>query len=392
MGNSNEEFLKPLILDIGTANFRFGFAGDDFPDVIVPSIYADITEPLFKSDIIEGFEELFIADSMDQVLFGIEALKYKDILNIREFYKEKNFSILNNFFLHYYYQLDIPDEFLFQQPIIILFPFLSSESDRGKLQNLFLTELNFPSINFVNFSECILSALGKKTGIVINLGEQNSFVSTIYKGFSNITAREFFPIAGKDLTAYLMDLILFNKHYKVSFLDKWIAREIKEKAALCVLNPKEIKQKIIDGLHSYDQEIRLPDGTTITINEERYMIAEPLFNPNLLHLDIADITQLIAELVKSWNRENWAELLENIVISGGCSLIKDLGKRLQVELVKWFSDKLKNKIKIITPAGRENMGWVGASILYSQGLLTKGWIQNPNIPGVPKTDIKEIEE
>jgi actin-related protein len=66
------------------------------------------------------------------------------------------------------------------------------------------------------------------------------------------------------------------------------------------------------------------------------------------------------------------------VISGGTSLIQDLGKRLQIEIGKWFSEKLKGNIKIISPSGREHMGWVGASILYMQGLLTKGWIQNPN--------------
>ncbi len=35
MENEKEEFLRPLILDIGSANFRLGFAGDDLPDIIV---------------------------------------------------------------------------------------------------------------------------------------------------------------------------------------------------------------------------------------------------------------------------------------------------------------------------------------------------------------------
>jgi actin-related protein len=294
-----EDHLKPLIIDIGTASFRLGFAGEGFPIIKVPTIYADITDPLFKSDIIAGFEELFITESMDQLLFGTEALKYKDILKIHDFYKEKNFPVLNNFFLYYYYQLGIPDEFLFQQPIIVLVPFFTSEGVKVKLQNLFLNELHFPSINFVNFSECILASLGKKTGVVINLGEESSFVSTIYHGFSNITAREFFPIAGKDLTDYFMDLILFNKKHKVSYIDRWIAREIKEKTAICVLNPKEIKHKIKEGLDSYDQEIRLPDGNSFTINLERFMIVEPLFNPSLIHIDVRDLPQLVADLIKS---------------------------------------------------------------------------------------------
>lgn len=379
MENTNEELLRPLILDIGSANFRLGFAGDDLPEIVVPSIYADITDPLYKSDLISEVSEIFISDNLEKQLFGIEALKYKDILNYHEFVIEKNYNVLKKFFLYYYYQLDIDQNYLFQQPIIVLFPFTSSESEKNKLQQIFLNELNFPRINFINFSDCILTALGKKTGVVINLGEQNSFVSTYLHGYSNISAREYFPIAGKDITDYFMDLILFNKKYKINYIDRWIAREIKEKSSICVLNPQETQARIKSGLTSFDQEVRLPDGDIFTINYERIMIAEPLFKPNLIHLDIVELPKLVAQLIKSWNRDNRSELLQNIIISGGTSLIKDLAKRLKVELGNFFSKKLRDEIKVIAPTGRENMGWIGASLLYTRGLTSKGWIENPKI-------------
>ncbi|GAH30776.1 unnamed protein product, partial [marine sediment metagenome] len=33
----------------------------------------------------------------------------------------------------------------------------------------------------------------------------------------------------------------------------------------------------------------------------------------------------------------------------------------------------------LVPSGRENMGWIGASVLYSKDQLKKGWISNPNL-------------
>jgi len=141
---------------------------------------------------------------------------------------------------------------------------------------------------------------------------------------------------------------------------------------------KKQKKKIKEGLSSFDQEIQLPDGHIFTINFERIMISEPLFNPNVIHLDTVELPKLVAELVKTWNRNDWLELLQNIVLCGGTSLIKDLGKRLKVEIGKFFSEKIKDEIKVITPTGREHMGWIGASILYSRGLLTKEWIEKPN--------------
>lgn len=32
------------------------------------------------------------------------------------------------------------------------------------------------------------------------------------------------------------------------------------------------------------------------------------------------------------------------------------------------------------------MGWIGASILYSRGLFSKGWIENPNNQNEIKND------
>jgi actin-related protein len=60
-------------------------------------------------------------------------------------------------------------------------------------------------------------------------------------------------------------------------------------------------------------------------------------------------------------------------------LIPGLGERLRVELQKYFSEKLKNKIKVVAASGRENMGWIGASVLYSKNQLKKGWLNNPNL-------------
>lgn len=113
MENEKEEFLHPLILDIGSANFRLGFAGDDLPDIIVPSIYADITDPIYKSDNISGLKDIFVSKNTEKHLYGMEALKYKDILNNHQFVIEKNYNVLKKFFLYYYHQLEIEQNYFF---------------------------------------------------------------------------------------------------------------------------------------------------------------------------------------------------------------------------------------------------------------------------------------
>ncbi|MFX1497370.1 MAG: hypothetical protein ACFFBH_07580 [Promethearchaeota archaeon] len=379
MSSKLRDQTAPLIIDIGTSNSRIGWAGDDFPDIVAPSVYVDVSDYLFTSDVIEGLEELFLKKEQISHLVGHQALKYQNILKVHEFKKENNFNILLKFFLYYYKQLKIDDEYQFKQPLVILSPFFISDLEKSKLQDLFFNSLKFPSILFLNESQAILSTLQKDSGVIVSMGESHTYISTIFHGFTNIMAKDVFPIAGKDLTNYFLNLILTRiSTSKNIYIDKPIAKEIKEKLSLCVLNPQEEQKRVKSGFTKYDRVIDLPDGSNLKINLERFLLSEPLFNPKLAHIDYIDLGEAISKVIKTWERENWEELLTNIILSGGGSLITGLDQRIRMELQKHFSEKLNDKIKVIAASGRENMGWIGASILYTKGKLDKGWIDNPD--------------
>ncbi|MFX1601439.1 MAG: hypothetical protein ACFFB6_12650, partial [Promethearchaeota archaeon] len=191
-------------------------------------------------------------------------------------------------------------------------------------------------------------------------------------------ARDTYPIAGKDLTDYLLNLVLSKKgSQKTVYLDKMIASEIKEKLSLCTLDPEGEIKRIKDGLTKYNRNIDLPDGTSLEINSERFMLVEPLFNPALIHIDYIGLPEAVSKVIKFWDRENWEDILPNIILAGGSSLIPGLDKRLKTEISNHFSERLREKINVISVSGRENIGWIGASVLWAQGKLKKAWIQNP---------------
>ena len=384
MANIESNYLNPLILDIGSHDFRLGWAGGDFPDIIAPSVYVDITDYLFTSDIsgsdtISGLEEIFLNTDIQTHLVGFDAIKYRNILKIREFSKEKNYNILSKFFFHYYQQLNIPVEYHFKQPLIIITPFYKSELEKTKLQEVFFDTFNFPYILFLPESQAILSTLQKSSGIILNIGESYTSISSIFHGFTNLMARDMFPITGKNITNYLLNLILSKiSSSKNTYIDKTIAKEIKEKISLCVLEPMEEKKRVKEGLTKYDRNLDLPDGSKLKLNSERFLLSEPLFDPKIIHIDYMGLAEAISKVVMSWDRENWEELVSNVILSGGSSLIVGLSERIEVELQKFFSERLKPKIKVVAASGRENMGWIGASILYSKDQLKKGWISNPS--------------
>ncbi len=265
-----------------------------------------------------------------------------------------------------------------------------SELEKAKLQDIFFNIFDFPSILFLSDSQGILATLQKTSGVVINMGEVNTTITTFLHGFSNNMARDLYPIAGKDLTNYLLNLIITRKGSGTTInLDKSLAKEIKDKLSICVFNPKEEIKRVKDGFTKYNRKIDLPDGSSLEINIERFMLIEPLFNPSLIHIDYLGLPETVSKVIKFWDRENWELIVPNIIITGGGSLIPGLEKRLKLEIAKHFSDRLKEKINVIAVSGRENISWIGSSVLWAQDKLKKGWIQNPNQEGADQAESME---
>lgn len=379
MSSDNESQLRPLILDIGNNLFRIGWAGEDYPTIISPSVYVNKTDFIFVSDIIDGLEEIFIEDTnVDNLIFGEHALSYSNILKIHQFRKENNYNILVKFFFHYYQQLEINEENQFKQPIIIITPYFISELEKTKLREVFFNIFKFPSILFLIDSQGIMAALQKTSAVIVNMGEVNTYITSFLHGFTNIMARDTFPIAGKDLTKYFLNILLLQRGSgKIEYLDHLMVKEFKDKLSICILDPEGEIKRIKDGFTKYDSIIELPDGSKLKINSERFQIVEPLFDPSIIHIDYTGLPEAIAKIIRTWERENWSELLSNIILAGGGSLIPGLEKKMTKEISGFFSDKLKNEIKVLAASGRENISWVGASVLWAQGKLSKGWEKNP---------------
>ncbi len=382
MSSEEKSQVRPLIIDNGSQNFRLGWAGDDFPDIIAPSIYVNNSDYIFTSDAIDGLDDIFITEKeAESHLFGHEALKYSNILKIHEFKKEGNLNIFMKYFYHHYKQLEIAEEHHFKQPIIIITPFYMSELEKTKLQDIFFNVFDFPSLLFLSENQGVLATLQKTSGVVINMGEVNTNITSFLHGFSNVMARDIYPISGKELTRHLLNLILMKKSSgELVYLDKIIAQEIKNKLSLCILDPDGEVKRIKDGFTKYNRTIDLPDGTSLDINSERFLFVEPMFDPSLIHIDYMGLPEAVSKVIRFWDRENWEDLLPNIIIVGGSSLIPGLDQRLKFEISKYFSERIRDKINVIAVSGRENIGWIGSSVLYAQGKLKQKqeWIQNPS--------------
>ena len=130
----------------------------------------------------------------------------------------------------------------------------------------------------------------------------------------------------------------------------------------------------------------LPDGSTISLNKERFIVPELLFKPNseleedALHIAIMDV-------IENCDLDIRPELLNNIFLSGGSSMFPNLKSRIYQELeLELARRKKKNQvIRIIAPMERTFSVWIGGSILalipeFSQNWITRAKYFNEGIP------------
>ena len=121
----------------------------------------------------------------------------------------------------------------------------------------------------------------------------------------------------------------------------------------------------------------LPDGNIIEIGDERFNIGELMFDPSYLGGgDMKGVHELIMESIEKLDMNIRSELLNNIIIGGGNSLIKGFEERLKKELEVLVSKSIyaKNTVKIHSHDEMKYMAWAGASGICSIGKFRDKWI------------------
>src|SRR5690242_7503942 len=94
-------------------------------------------------------------------------------------------------------------------------------------------------------------------------------------------------LGGQDVTNYLKKLLnnkLFHDHKSSIIIDDDIINEFKKRDCYAALDFEEEMKHTADSSSLLERTLQLPDGQTITINNERFCSVEPLFQPSLVQM------------------------------------------------------------------------------------------------------------
>jgi len=371
-----------VVIDNGTGYTKMGYAGNCEPSFIIPSIIGTKDPSQVRSNW-KGVEDLdfFIGDEAAQrageytVNYPIRHGIVENWDNMERYWQQCIFK---------YLRCDPEDH-----------NFLLTEPPMNTPENRELTaEIMFETFNVKGLYIAVQAVLALAaswtskqvkertlTGTVVDAGDGVTHIIPVADGYVIGSCIKHIPIAGRDITNFIQ-LLLRDREPTIppdEAMD--VAKRIKEK--YCYVCPDMAKE-----FKKYDEE----PGKWVKqfasawrekkwqcdVAYERFLGPEIFFNPEICNADYTTpVPEVIDNTIQQSPIDTRRGLYKSIVLSGGSTMFKDFGRRLERDIKRCVNERLKKAetlsgfkptpvdVNVISHTMQRFAVWFGGSMLAS---------------------------
>lgn len=376
-----------VVIDNGTGYTKMGFAGNTEPQFIIPSVIATKDDKAKVGAQKKGVEDL-------DFYIGDEAMANQNTYNVQ--YPIRKGQVEDWDLMERYWEQCI-FKYLRAEPedhyFLLTEPPLNAPENREFTAEIMFESFNIPGLYIAVQAVLALAASWTSdkvtertlTGTVVDSGDGVTHVIPVAEGYVIGSAIKHIPIAGRNITQFVQQLLRERETGIPPNESMEVAKRIKEQFSyVCPDLVKEFAKydtepsKWIKEFNGVDSITKKP--YKVDVGYERFLGPEIFFNPEINSSDfLTPLPEVVDTVIQNSPIDTRRGLYKNIVLSGGSTMFKDFGRRLQRDVKKAvdrrieISEKLSGgrikavplEVNVISHRMQRYAVWFGGSMLAS---------------------------